>query len=133
MYLYNMELLGKCSRGNKIAPLWHEGRAERGPSAKGVQFYCPSSTYPAIVLLVLYSIAIFLQCDPVCKKIAPLQCLDAKKLHAISLHFHKNCILKRFFWLILKTYSPLCLENISKYFLVKLQYYSQRHTITLKV
>ena len=92
----NMELLGKCSRGNKIAPLWHEGRAERGPSAKGVQFYCPSSTYPAIVLLVLYSIAIFLQCDPVCKKIAPLLSLDAKKLHTISLHFHKNCILKRF-------------------------------------
>ena len=100
LYLYsfstsNMELLGKCSRGNKIAPLWHEGRAERGPSAEGVQFYCPSSTYPAIVLLGLYSIAIFLQGDPVCKKIAPLQSLGAKKLHTISLHFHKNCILKR--------------------------------------
>ena len=91
-----MELLGKCSRGNKIAPLWHEGRAERGPSAEGVQFYCPSSTYPAIVLLGLYSIAIFLQGDPVCKKIAPLQSLGAKKLHTIRLHFHKNCILKRF-------------------------------------
>jgi hypothetical protein len=91
-----IQLLGKCLRGNKIAPLRHEGRAERGPSAEGVQFYCPSSTYPAIVLLVLYSIAIFLQCDPVCKKIASLLSLDAKKLHTISLHFHKNCILKRF-------------------------------------
>ena len=79
-----MEVLGKCSG---LAPL--------GPRAKGVQFYCPSSTYPAIVLLGLYSIAIFLQGDPVCKKIAPLQSLGAKKLHTISLHFHKNCILKR--------------------------------------
>ena len=29
----------------------------------------------------------------VCKKIAPLQSLGAKKLHTIRLHFHKNCIL----------------------------------------
>ena len=35
---------------------WHS-RAERGLRAKGVQFFCPSSTYPAIILLVLHFIA----------------------------------------------------------------------------
>ena len=51
------ELLGMCLRGKKIAPLWHKGRAEQGTHAKGVQFFCPSSTYPAIILLVLHFIA----------------------------------------------------------------------------
>ena len=50
----NKELLDKCERGNKIAPLWHKCRGKWGINAKAVQFYCPSSIYPAIVLLVLY-------------------------------------------------------------------------------
>ena len=50
----NKELLYKCERGNKIAPLQHKCQEK---CAKGVQFYCPSSTYPAIVLLTLYFIA----------------------------------------------------------------------------
>ena len=52
----NKELLDECERGNKIAPLWHMCQAKWGTSAKGVQFYCPSNTYPVIVLLVLYFI-----------------------------------------------------------------------------
>ena len=50
-------MLDKCKRGNEIAPLWHKCQAKWGMCAKGVQFYCPSSTYLAIVLLVLYFIA----------------------------------------------------------------------------
>ena len=54
--LSNNELSHKCERGNKITPLWHKCRAKWGKRAKRVQFYCPWSTYPAIVLLVLYFI-----------------------------------------------------------------------------
>ena len=43
--------------GNKIAPLQHKCQVKQGMRAKGVQFYYPSSTYPAIILLVLYFIA----------------------------------------------------------------------------
>ena len=55
----NKELLHKCERGNKIAPLWHKCWVKRGmcKCTEGVKFYCPTSTYPAIVLLVLYFIA----------------------------------------------------------------------------
>ena len=35
-------------RGNKIAPLRHAWIASLSTYAKGVQFYCPSRTYPAI-------------------------------------------------------------------------------------
>ena len=37
-------MLDRCERGNKIAPLWQKW----GMSAKEMQFYCPSSTNPAI-------------------------------------------------------------------------------------
>ena len=37
-----------CLRGNTIAPLRHAFLASLGTCAKGVQFYCPSRTYPAI-------------------------------------------------------------------------------------
>ena len=47
---------GKFEVGKKFAPLWHKGRAEQGTHAKGVQFFCPSSTYPAIILLAFYFI-----------------------------------------------------------------------------
>ena len=50
----NKELLDKSESGNKIVPLQHKRRAKRGMHAEGMQFYCPSSTYPAIVFLVLY-------------------------------------------------------------------------------
>ena len=53
----NKELLQKCERGNKIATLQHKCWAKQGMSAEWVQFYCLSSTYPAIVLLVIYFIA----------------------------------------------------------------------------
>ena len=52
----NKELLDECERGNKIAPLWHMCQAKQGMHAVEVQFYCPSSNYPAIVLVVLYFI-----------------------------------------------------------------------------
>ena len=51
------ELLDKCERGNKIAPLWHMCQAKQGMHAVEVQFYCPSSNYPAIISLILYFIA----------------------------------------------------------------------------
>ena len=47
-------MLDKCERRNKIAPLRHKCQTKRGMCVKGVQFYCPSSTYPAIILLVLF-------------------------------------------------------------------------------
>ena len=53
----NKELLDKWERGNEIPPSWHKCWAKRRTSTEGVQFYSPSSTYPAIVLLVLYFIA----------------------------------------------------------------------------
>ena len=53
----NKELLDKCDWGNKIPPLWYKCRVKRRICADGVQFYCASHTYPAIVLLVLYFIA----------------------------------------------------------------------------
>ena len=46
----NKELLDKCERGNKIAPLWRKCWSKQSTDAEGVQIYCPSSTYPAIVL-----------------------------------------------------------------------------------
>ena len=57
MAVGNKELLDKCQMGNTIVPLWHKCQEEQ--DAERVQFYCPSSTYPAIVLLVPYLIAIF--------------------------------------------------------------------------
>ena len=45
----NKELLDKCERGNKIAPLQHKCQVKQGMHAKGVEFYCSSSTYAAIV------------------------------------------------------------------------------------
>ena len=53
----NKELLNSCKRGNKIAPFQHNCRVKWYLSAKEVQFYSPSSTYAANVLLVLYFIA----------------------------------------------------------------------------
>ena len=41
---------------NKIAPLLHKRQEKQDMCAEGVKFYCPSSTYPAIVLIVLYFI-----------------------------------------------------------------------------
>ena len=41
-------------RGNKIAPLWHTCLASLGTRAKGVQFYCPSRTYPAIPYCTIF-------------------------------------------------------------------------------
>ena len=43
-----IKLLDKCLRGNKIAPLQHAWLTSLSMCAKGVQFYCPSCTYPAI-------------------------------------------------------------------------------------
>ena len=59
----------QCARGNKIAPLWHKGRAKRGPRAEGVQFYCPSSTEPSIniIFTLFYCLTIeqfLMQPDP---------------------------------------------------------------------
>ena len=56
----NKELLNKCERGNKLEPLLHKCQAKQGTRRReGVQLYCPSSTCPAILLLVsvLYFIA----------------------------------------------------------------------------
>ena len=50
-------MLDKCERGNKIASLWHEYQAKGGTHAEGEQFYSPSRTLLAIVLLILYIIA----------------------------------------------------------------------------
>ena len=41
-------MLDKCFMGNKIAFLWHTCLPSLGTCAKGVQFCCPSRTYPAI-------------------------------------------------------------------------------------
>ena len=46
----NKELLDKCESDNRITLLWNKCWAKQGISAKGVQLYFPSSTYPAIVL-----------------------------------------------------------------------------------
>ena len=57
----NKEMLDKCEmRGaRKIAPLWHKcSQAKQGMYAKGVQFYCFSSTYPANVLTLFYFLTI---------------------------------------------------------------------------
>ena len=43
-----MQLLDKCLRGNKIAPLQHAYLALISTCAKGVQYYCPSRTYQTI-------------------------------------------------------------------------------------
>ena len=43
-------------RGNKIAPLQHTCLTSLGTCAKGVQFYCPSHTYPAIPYCTIFSI-----------------------------------------------------------------------------
>ena len=43
----------------KLHPFDASAKGKRGMEAEGVQFYCLSSTYSAIVLLVLYFIAIF--------------------------------------------------------------------------
>ena len=37
-----------CLSGNEIAPLWHTCLTLLGACAKGVQFHCPSFSYPAI-------------------------------------------------------------------------------------
>ena len=52
---YNIQLLDKCLRGNKIASLRHMRLPSLSTCAKGVQFYYPSHTYPAI----LYCTSIF--------------------------------------------------------------------------
>ena len=52
-----IKLLHKCLRGNEISPLQHKCQAKRDMRAEGVQFYFPASTYPVIVVLVLYFIA----------------------------------------------------------------------------
>ena len=49
----NKELLDKCEGGNEIAPLWHMCQPKWDTHAKRVQFYCPSSNYPAIVVLLV--------------------------------------------------------------------------------
>ena len=46
-----------CLISKKIAPLWHMGWVEQGPRAKGKHFFCSSSTYPVIILLVFYFMA----------------------------------------------------------------------------
>ena len=43
-------MLDKYLRGNKIAPLW----PSLGACAKGVQFYCPYRTYPAIPYCTIF-------------------------------------------------------------------------------
>ena len=40
-----IQLLDKCLRGNKIAPLQHTCLTSLGICAKGVQCHCPSRTY----------------------------------------------------------------------------------------
>ena len=54
MQLQYKELLHKCERGNKIAPLRHKCQAMRGTPAEVVQLYSPSKTYPAFVFLLLF-------------------------------------------------------------------------------
>ena len=43
-------------RGNKIAPLWHICLALLSTCAEGVQFYCPSRTYPAIPYCTIFQL-----------------------------------------------------------------------------
>ena len=42
-----IQLLDKCLRNNKIAPLWYACLTSLSTCAKEVQFYCPSRTYAA--------------------------------------------------------------------------------------
>ena len=50
---HNKELLGKCERGKKIAPLWHKGQAE----PKGCIFFLPLTHLPSncIISTLFYS------------------------------------------------------------------------------
>ena len=41
-------------RGNKIAPLQHSCLTLLSTSTKGVQFYCPSRTYPSIPFCTIF-------------------------------------------------------------------------------
>ena len=43
-----IQLLDKCLRDNKIAPLQHGRLTLLSTYAEGMQFYCPSRTYPEI-------------------------------------------------------------------------------------
>ena len=60
--LWNKELLDKCERGNKIAPLWHKCQAKRGTRAKGCHFIAPlaliQQLYYQYFILLLNHIAI---------------------------------------------------------------------------
>ena len=48
------QLLDKCLRDNKIAPLHHPYIALLSTCAKSVQFYCPSHTYAAIPYCTIF-------------------------------------------------------------------------------
>ena len=48
--------IGKIVQSIKLHP-FDASAKQRGIHAEVVQFYCPSSTYPIILLLVLYFIA----------------------------------------------------------------------------
>ena len=49
-----IQLLDKCLRDNKIAPLQHVCLASLSTCTKMVQFYCPSRTYPAIPYCTIF-------------------------------------------------------------------------------
>ena len=51
-----IQLLDKCLGGNKIEPLWHTCLTLLGTCAKGVQYYCPSYTCPAIPYCTIFLI-----------------------------------------------------------------------------
>ena len=49
-----MKLLGKCLRVNKFVLLQHVCLASLVTCPEGVQFYCPSHTYPAILFCTIF-------------------------------------------------------------------------------
>ena len=49
-----IQLLDKCSRGNKIAPLWHSCLASLSTCTKGVQFNCPFALMQQFLIALLF-------------------------------------------------------------------------------
>ena len=49
-----IQLLDQCTRSKKISPLRHACLATLGTCVKEVQFYCLSSTYPAISYCTIF-------------------------------------------------------------------------------
>ena len=75
------ELMHKCERGNKIAPLQHKCKANGGMRAGGMQFY-----YPLVIIQQLYYLYFILMLIYGAILLHPFSTSAASLSHSFSTH-----------------------------------------------